>query len=908
MDRDYLLIIDGSSLLSTQFFGNLPPAVMYAKTLEEKEKLFDKIMHTSKGVYTNGIFGFMRTLLKIVKDQKPAYLAIAWDLSRNTFRRDKYPEYKANRGETLVPLAEQFDLCMSVLERMGIRQFANDRYEADDYCGTLAKTFEDTLPVRIITKDRDYLQLVTEKTNLWMMHSSAQKTEELYKKYNMLQTTEVPDRCFPLTPELVLKEYGVEPESIADLKGIEGDASDNIKGVPGVGEATAIALISKYKSVEALYEAIDGLDAKAQKEMAASWKKIGILRSPMGALLKTGEGLVGREAAFLSKWLATIKCDVPLDGLSLSDLALKINVKETEAVFEELEFKSLKAELTKTFEQEQEVEYSVTCDMTEAEEQVISLAGRGFIGVALAKNESGFLGAAFSDDSGKACFVEASGFIEESYIERLISLLDQKGTVIVADDIKQLIKQLDIEELSNAFDIELAKYLIDPLKGEYSYTAKGMDPVGNACELAFLCAREKQELVEKLNELGLTRLYENIELPLVYVLNDMEKRGISVNEDDLTEFSKKLESDISVLENRIYECAGERFNVNSPKQLGTILFEKLHLPYYGKKMKTGYSTSAEVLEELRLEDPIIGAVLEYRQLAKLKSTYADGLRDFICADGRIRTTFNQKVTATGRLSSTEPNLQNIPVRTELGRYLRKVFTASEGYVFVDADYSQIELRILAALSGDEKLIAAFRDSLDIHRSTASEVFKIPFDEVTKEQRARAKAVNFGIVYGISSFGLSNDIGCTKKEAEDYIRSYYETYPGIKAYLEGLVQSAKNDGVSVTYFGRRRPMPELSEHSHGQRQFGERIAKNMPIQGTAADIIKIAMVNVYKRLRRDVPSAHLLLQVHDELLVEARQEDVAKVSDILSEEMRNAAVLSVSLDVDVESGKDWLEAH
>ena len=944
MDK-YLLIIDGSSLLSTQFFGNLPAEVMFAKTDEDKAKYFYKIMQTSKGVYTNAVFGFVRSLMAIMKNQKPAYLAVAWDISRNTFRRELYPDYKANRGETLVPLADQFGLCQDVLRRIGVRQFMDERFEADDFCGSLAARFEKEIPVRIMTKDNDYLQLVTDRTNLWLIHATAKKTDELYAKYKLPKDGSAADRSFPLTPERVVSEFGVEPASIPDLKGLQGDTSDNIKGVPGVGPATAVALIAKYKTVEALYEAMDGLDEKELKALAASWKDIGISRSPINNLLKTDEHeLVGHKAALLSKKLATIKRDIDLGDLKLEDLAANIDNNAAAAVFDELEFKSLKPDFGTETKAASSIDYKVTSDLTEIEELVGRLTAASLdgarhtgthVGISCVGDASGVQGIALTPGEEEHIFIKAEGFVNGAYLLDMLTRLDDSGVCLAGFDIKSIVKTVGSEGFMDAFDASVAAYLLDPLSGTYDSAAVyhfvtgdvrpsakevlGKLSIGDAyktipdevirfavyeSDSAYRCCGP---LRDRIKETGMERIFYDIEMPLVYTLAGMERVGVRVRPDLLESFGKSLAADIGRIENEIYDYVGEKFNINSPKQLGAILFEKLRLPH-GKKTKSGYSTSAEVLEEIKIEDPVVEKILDYRKLTKLKSTYADGLNDYIEADGRIRTTFNQMVTATGRLSSTDPNLQNIPIRTELGRELRKVFVPADGCLFVDADYSQIELRILASLSGDEKLIAAYKDAKDIHRATAAEVFHTPYDEVTPELRSRAKAVNFGIVYGISSFGLSNGLGISIKEAEKYIADYFETYPQIKKYLDGLVKSARETGYAVTGFGRRRPIPELTSQNFMQRQFGDRAAMNSPIQGTAADIIKIAMIHVDARLRRELPAAKLVLQVHDELLVETPAELADEVKKILTEEMQGAADMAVSLEVGIASGHDWYEAH
>ena len=964
MNNDYLLLIDGSSLLSTQFFGSLPRQILFAKTVEEKEKFYDKILQTSDGFYTNGVFGFVKYLLKIIRELKPSHIAIAWDLSRNTFRREIYPEYKANRGETMAPLSDQFAICQEVVKALGIAQFMSGTYEADDFCGTLAEKFKPDIPVFIMTKDNDYLQLVDDKTKLWLMHSSAEKTDELYKKYGIdKHTVNAPDRCFVYDRELIKKEFGIEPENVNSLKGIMGDPSDNIKGVPGVGEATARLLIGKYHTVDGLYKVIDGKDKKELDEIKKLWKEeLGINRSPLSYLLKTSDTeLVGEKSARLSEELATIKTDIDITGVDLSDLSTNIDFENGSKVIKALEFNSVdisdlknddktsenknidvdnlpyslreaiseklisdngiqlieklrqKAEFMKVIKKEAEpkikFETSETNDMDEAL--------KCFEGI---KSSEKYVGFDISDEGltltsdTKEVFIKKEMFINLDFLkENLDKLFNRcKDTCFVTFSLKEKLTFLMNDYYPNLYDLSVAHYLLNPLATEHNVEAVLDDyPDILAGEDTKLVARaaflSAPKLFEKIESLGMGDLYKNIEMPLVSTLYEMEERGIGINREELHKYSKELGVLIKNYEEEIYKIAGEEFNINSPKQLGVILFEKLRLPY-GKKTKTGYSTSADVLERIRLEDPIVEKVLSYRQVAKLKSTYTDGLEAYIREDGRIHCKLNQLVTATGRLSSTEPNLQNIPIRMELGKKIRKAFIPKEGHVFVDADYSQIELRIMAHLSGDEELIKAYQSEEDIHRITASHVFKVPLDEVTDMQRRNAKAVNFGIIYGISSFGLGENLGISRKDAEKYINDYFKAYPKVKTYLDSLVQKGIEDGYVKTYFGRIRPIPELSSNNFMKRQFGERIAMNSPVQGTAADIIKIAMNNVNKRLKREYPDSKLLLQIHDELLIEAKEEDRLAVAAILKEEMMKAADLKVKLSVEVKFGYDWYDAH
>lgn len=941
-ENGFLLIIDGSSLLSTQFYGNLPREILFAKTQEEKEKYYHKIMQNSKGIYTNAVYGFFRTILKILKDQKPSHLVVTWDISRNTFRRKLYPEYKAQRSELMLPLKEQFELCQKALAAVGICQLMDENYEADDFSGTVSTLFENRIPVRILTKDNDYLQLVTDNTHLWLMHSTAKKTDELFAKYRLdPKTVRCPERTFEFTPELVKKEFGIDPLSVPDLKALQGDSSDNIKGVPGVGEKAAAALIAEYVTVERLYDEIRSLDEPGQKKMNQYWKQeLGLTRSPLSYLLKEAEDeLVGEKAALLSKQLATIKKDVPLDKTDLSDYTLHFDTDAARKLFHELEFKSLLSELPdEEKKQEQKTTYRLITDLAEAEDYFRSLSESKKIENVYAfseiRDDGQLFGYAFAETPGEIVFVREGGFLSEVFLEdRMIRLLES-GRKVVAFDVKESAILCENANAEQCFDAAIAAYLIDPLRGEYPYNEVLMEYTEstsvvrgdlpkdmNLTEaellwpekvLRFCCAQVLAAicvypvLKKKLQELQMESLFNDIEMPLVFTLYKMEKRGIRADKAALVEFGKHLETEIVLLEKQIYEKAGETFNINSPKQLGVVLFEKLGLTA-PKKTKSGYSTSVEVLEKLREEAPIVDDVLNYRQLTKLKSTYADALADAIAEDGRIHCSFNQTITATGRLSCTNPNLQNIPVRTELGRSIRKVFVPEPGFVFVDADYSQIELRIMAALSGDANLISAYRNKIDIHRLTASEVFHVPFDEVTPELRSSAKAVNFGIIYGISSFGLGQGLNIGRKEAEQYIAKYFETYPVIKEFLDKMVEEGRKDGMVRTVFGRVRPIPEISSTNFMQRSFGERIAMNSPIQGTAADIMKIAMLRVEKRLNEETENSHMILQIHDELLVEAALAEQDKVACILKEEMEAAVNLAVPMEAEVKTGFSWYEA-
>ena len=1006
---DFLLIVDGSSLLTTQFFGNLPREIVFAKTMEEKEKYFPRIMQTDTGIYTNAVYGFIRVLLRILRDQQPAYLAVAWDLTRDTFRREIYPDYKGNRGETMIPLKNQFKLCQDLLEKMNIRQFMDTRYEADDFSGTLAGKFEGQVPVRIMTKDHDYLQLVTDKTELWMIHSTAKKTEELYEKYGMRQKDyDVPDRTFPFNVELVEKEFGVKPESINSLKGLQGDTSDNIKGVPGVGEMTAAALIHEYGSVEQLYKVLNALDEPGRKKLAVEWKeRLGIKRSPMGPLMKKSDTeLVGEKAALLSKTLATIKKDIPIE-VTLEDLRVNLNKEAAEKEFARLQFRSLKIEepvekgedIGDGFQLVEENPFESTApsnafgsasyvfpmnppegwdeetDSQGKEEDkkenlepkaapTTSRTGKktwypdykepsGILDFDLIPEEELLSGKilAFQTLSmdGELLMTALQKSADTVYIgkpdkQELISLFEkagERGITIVTGNLKDQLAVLPKERMYDLcrqkvlVDTQIAAYLINPLTGKYDYVSMaknlyGLELPGEKellgkltkaeaayimaesvkklltlnCNMSFLLA---ESLLKQLNEKGMEELFFGLEMPLLFTLRAMEERGIRIKKEELSQYGKELGEKIAALEKEIYTLAGEEFNINSTKQVGDILFEKLKLAK-GKKTKTGYSTAADVLEPLAKKHPIVEKILEYRQMTKLKSTYADGLAKFILPDGRIHGKFHQTITATGRISSTDPDLQNIPIRMETGRLLRRVFIPEDGFVFLDADYSQIELRVLAHLSGDKRLVKAYQEAQDIHQLTASEVFHTPFDEVTKEQRSRAKAVNFSIVYGTSSFGLGQRLNISNHEAAEYMENYFKTYSGVKQYMDGLIDQGRELQETRTLFGRIRPLPDISSTNSKKQAEEERIAMNAPIQGTAADIMKFAMLRVDRRLVEGGFKSRLLLQIHDELLVEVKESELEQVKEILIEEMSHAAELHVPLTVSAEVGGNWLEAH
>ncbi len=955
-DKDTLLIIDGSSLLTTMFFGNLPREILFAKTDEEKEKYFYKIMQNSKGVYTNAIFGFFRALFKILSGSAcPRYLAIAWDMGRNTFRRKIDSSYKANRKTTLQPLSQQFERIEAMLDAAGVRQFMSEDFEADDFAGTLASRFEDEVDVRIMTKDNDYLQLVTDKTHLFLMHSTQEKTDELYKKYGIEKKSTVPDRCFEYDPELIEREFLIEPASVPDLKGLMGDASDNIKGVKGVGSETAAKIIAHYKTIEAMYEDFGPLPLSTarQKELTELFKSFGVNRPPIKLLTKADEEGSAQDDAMKSKQLATIKRDIDLGNLSLEDLEIAPKFSRMALIreFEDLEIKALKVPTIMGSEgsydraaPEEEIKFEIIEDKKSLEDLLENIdkaapakqiadsktdttreaegdsskpdADEPVVGIEVIPGEDDSFKALaiWTGDKGYVIIREA---LDEVGTDKAIENLSGK-VLISVNGLKDFYKTTGVSELTNVHDTELADYLLNPEGAD-----SGEDEEAPTQKTAKKKAKEISEKdcvsAAKMNaenalpqrkaigDTGMTYVLEEIEKPLAYVLACMEKEGVLLDTKALDEFAKSLEKDIEEIQAKIYERAGEEFNINSPKALGTILFEKMRLPS-GKKTKTGYSTSAQVLDKIRLEDPIIEMILTYRQLFKLNSTYATALPGYMGADGRIRTTFNQTATATGRLSSSDPNLQNIPIRSEKGRLIRRAFVADDGKVLVDADYSQIELRILSSMSGDEKLIASYRNHVDIHAATAAEVFHVPLEKVTDKERSRAKAVNFGIVYGISSFGLGTGLDISRAEAQGYIDAYFLTYPTVRSYLDGLIASARDKGYSVTLFGRRRPIADISSPNFLKRSFSERVAMNAPIQGTAADIMKIAMIRVFRRLKKELPEAKLVLQVHDELLVEVDEKDAERAAKILEEEMKASADLAVELEVGIGTGKNWGDAH
>lgn len=866
-----IVLIDGHSILNRAFYG-LPD------------------LTNAEGLHTNAIYGFLTIMFKLLEEEKPEYLTVAFDVHAPTFRHKMYAEYKGTRKPMADELRQQVPVIKEVLHAMGVKTIECAGLEADDLIGTLSNRCENEgMEVTVISGDRDLLQLATEHVKIRIPKTKQGKTEieDYYAK-------DVEER------------YQVTPKEFIDLKALMGDTADNIPGVPSIGEKTATKIITQYHSIEEAHEHVDELKPpRASKALSEHW-----------------------DLAVLSKELATInvKADFPYE---LSEAKLgNLYTEEAYIFFQKLEFKNLLSRFDVSAPANKvEDGFKIITSKSEAEKVFVQAEEARTIGAVIFKDLENVL-PLFADQAGLGgiglCFSKEESYcikvekdITGEWLLKKLADVAEKAETYAMFHLKESMEQVTIRNQANCFDVSVAAYLLNPLKNNYTWEDVAREHLGlmidekidqdmKACYESYVNYASVEVLRQKLRDTKMDTLFRDIEMPLVFTLFDMEQNGIRVEADALKQYGDQLAGKIAELEKEIYEEAGETFNINSPKQLGVVLFENMKLPG-GRKTKTGYSTAADVLEKLAPEHPVVAKILEYRQYTKLKSTYADGLANYIQDDGRIHGKFNQTITATGRISSTEPNLQNIPVRMELGRLIRKVFIPEEGYRFVDADYSQIELRVLAHCSGDEHLIQAYKEQSDIHRITASQVFHIPFDEVTPQQRRNAKAVNFGIVYGISSFGLSQDLSITRKEAAKYIDDYFATYPGIKTFLDHAVTHAKEEGYVVTLFGRRRPVPELSSSNFMQRSFGERVAMNSPIQGAAADIIKIAMIRVNQRLKDQKMKSRLVLQVHDELLIEAYEPELDEVQNILKEEMEHAAELKVPLEIDMHTGDNWYEA-
>lgn len=880
-----IMLIDGNSIVNRAFYG-VP------------------LLTNGEGRYTNGVYGFLNILFKLLDEEQPDYLAVAFDLHAPTFRHRTFDGYKGTRKGMPEELREQMPLLKEVLQAMHIPIFEQEGFEADDILGTLSALAEKNgiVPV-VVSGDRDLLQLAGEtlKVRIPKTKGGRTETEDYYAAD-------------------VQAKYGVTPAEFIDMKALMGDASDNIPGVPGIGEKTAAKIITQYHDIEtAIAHAAEIKPKKASENLAAY-----------------------QEQARLSKFLATIVRDMPLEW---DKETLKIGDMFNQTAYElvkRLEFKSMfsRFEGSASAPKQAEQTYRFVADREGAKE-VLAALKKGEVGYAFVyENEEGQGLALYQEQLGGVWMEASMAFLMQELLEIFQPFFTDSAYRKIGHDVKKDIRFLrsyGYDGFTAEFDTAIGAYILNATGNSYEYddiaaaflnetypsqeevfgkgrTKKAFAALPEAERTAYgarqaeIFFRARKVMEERLAENEQKSLFYDMEMPLIYVLADMEKYGIKVDKAALLAYQKRLGESLDGMEEEIYTLAGEKFNINSPKQLGVILFEKLGLKG-GKKTKTGYSTAADVLEKLRTAHPIVERILHYRQLAKLKSTYADGLLAVMDAETeKIYSTFNQTITATGRISSTEPNLQNIPVRLELGRELRKIFIPeSAEFCFLDADYSQIELRVLAHISGDESLIAAFKSNQDIHRMTASQVFHVPFDEVTPLQRSNAKAVNFGIIYGKGAFSLGQDLGISRKEAEEYINAYFARYPKIKTFMEDTIKNGTKNGYVSTLWNRRRNMPELQSSNFMQRAAGERAAMNMPIQGTAADIIKLAMIKVHRALQEGGYRSRLILQVHDELLIEAYKEEKEAVAKILKENMEHAADLLVPLDVDVHEGASWFEA-
>ena len=891
-----IVLIDGHSILNRAFYG-VPD------------------LTNAEGMHTGAVYGFLNILFSILDQEQPDYLAVAFDVHQPTFRHEMYAAYKGTRKPMPPELREQVPLMKEVLRAMHIQTVEQPGLEADDILGTLARRAEkDGMEVSLVSGDRDLLQIATNRVKIRIPKTKGGRTQ--------IEDYYAAD---------VEAAYQVNPTQCIELKALMGDTADNIPGVPKVGEKTAKDLMVTYGSIENIYAHLEEISKKSIRES---------LRE-------------NRELADLSKTLATIKTDADFEFTFENARVGSFFQEDSYPIFKKLGFKNFLTRFDSQIKEEKaDRTLRVIEDLNEAEAYFSALQqskGNGLITAAIVpvmeaeKMASGaasqiwnFYGIAVAGEGTEAVFLPAQGFLTWEYLAQKVSQLEHTGRLGVCEAKKlyRFLRDRDSRH-AKAFDVQIAAYLCNPLKNDYTmeditaeYLGKTLPDLSDYGKKSLAeCMQEEESaaylqeyygryvtalyestvlLQEKLQNQDMLELFETMEMPLSYVLFDMEREGVEVCPEQLQNYGQALVSRIEELEQAIWKQAGEEFNIHSPKQLGEILFEKMKLPG-AKKTKSGYSTAADILDKLAEDYPIVQDILEYRGLTKLKSTYADGLMNFVGEDKRIHTNFNQTITATGRISSTEPNLQNIPMRTELGRKIREVFVAKDGCVFMDADYSQIELRILAHMSKDQKLIEAYESHEDIHAITASQVFGVPFNEVTPLQRRNAKAVNFGIVYGISAFGLSRDLSISKKEAAQYIDQYFATYPGVKTYLDACVELAKKEGFSETLYKRRRPIPELASSNFMTRSFGERVAMNAPIQGTAADIIKIAMIKVYEGLNEAGLKTRLILQIHDELLLEVPEEEVEQARQILQTAMESAADLAVKLEIDLHTGKNWYDA-
>ncbi|WP_058485057.1 DNA polymerase I [Defluviitalea phaphyphila] len=886
-----IMLVDGNSIINRAFYG-VP------------------LLSNSQGIYTNGVYGFLNILFKLLEEDKPEYIAVAFDLKTPTFRHKVFKDYKGNRKGMPEELRPQIPLLKDILDAMGILRLEMEGYEADDILGTVAKKAEKAgMNPIIVSGDRDLLQLASDKIKIKIPKTKKGKTEvENYYAKD------------------VVEKLGVTPVEYIDVKALMGDPSDNILGVPGIGEKTAIKIIKEYHNIENAIEHIEEIKPARAKTN-----------------LKLYE-----EQARQSKYLATICTEVPLD-LEWNNFKMNsiINPKVYE-LFKELEFKSFLDKFNFELNDKEELnnkqvlnrEYIAIISKEEYKKVIDEINKAEKFSFLIFNEQENILGISLCYNDSSAFWVEAKeDFNIKEIMELTKPLFESKKIKKIAHQAKKemhILKKFGITLNNLVFDTMIAGYVLNPTKDTYGYDDLAKEFLGEiipneeevlgkgkskksimdleknnrikfTAQQAYIVFISEKQMTKKLKANNQEYLYYEIEHPLIEVLFSMEEHGFKIDVKKLKEYVEELDKKINILTSEIYEIAGEEFNINSTKQLGKILFEKLKLPVI-KKTKTGYSTAAEVLEKLKYTHVIIEKILEYRQLVKLKTTYGDGLFNVVNKKtNKIHSTFNQTITATGRISSTEPNLQNIPIKLEMGRKIRKVFIPSnEDYLLLDADYSQIELRVLAHISQDETLINAFKKGEDIHKITASQVFKVPLKDVTPRQRSDAKAVNFGIVYGIGAFSLSQDLNISKKEAEKYIEGYFEKYPNVKKYMDDTVQQAKELGYVTTLFGRRRIIPEINSKNFVRRSFGERVAMNTPIQGTAADIIKIAMVKVFNKLKERNLKSKLILQVHDELLIEVHKDELEEVKEILKYEMEHAVSLSVPLDVDMHVGENWFE--
>lgn len=853
-----LAIIDGSSLLYRAFYA-LPPT-----------------MTSPDGVPTNAVYGFLRMLLSLYRELDPAYVAVTFDKDRQTFRTEMYDGYKATRKPAPAELVPQFDLILEVMHVMGVAVYSLSGYEGDDVLGTLSARYEKELPVAIVTGDRDALQLASDRTTVYLMQKGISSMSEM-------------------TPKAVEEKYGITPSQVIDMKALMGDTADNIPGVPGIGEKTALKLLTQYKTLDNLYAHVDEIKGAQGKKLAA-----------------------GKDMAYLSYKLAAIKRDVPMET-TLEEMAQPVHISEMKELFSRLGINLLS----------QFGELPRFTALAEAKKEEVAKAGEKAEDWKDGLSFEGKETAISFDLEGTAPFFKAKGVVIAENGHAYLVKAEQfgkaaealrKAKVVITENSKPIMETDFPWEGIPFFDTTIAAYLLDPTRTTYplSYLAglfkkpeiyademKDFASKGAAVSLFLLSIYEDARDMLKKN--GVEKLYDEVEQPLVKVLAAMEKAGIATDTKRWEEVHADMMSREEALISKIYEQAGEEFNINSPKQLGHILFEKMGLPA-GKKTKTGYSTAADVLEELAEQYPFVKNILEYRSLSKLISTYLEALPLLIRKETeRIHTTFNQTVTATGRLSSSDPNLQNIPVRTEEGKKIRSLFVPGEGYdSFISSDYSQVELRVLAHMSEDEGLIRAFLNKEDIHRRTAAEVMGIPFEDVTPEQRSHAKAVNFGIIYGISDFGLARQLGITRTAAADYIKAYFERYPSIHAFMNRMIEDARKTGCAVTLYGRYRELADINSKNFQRRSFAERTAMNTPIQGTAADIMKMAMIAVYDKMKAGNFKSRVLLQVHDELVAEVTADEKEAVSKLLKETMESVVSLRVPLVADVNEGKNWAE--